>query len=61
MLQEDAMDLRLSLNKESITELSMEEMNKVEGGTTPWCVATVIILITVISDPTPADSAPPQQ
>lgn len=54
------MDLRLSLNKESITELSMEEMNKVEGGTTPWCVATIIILITVISDPTPADSAPPQ-
>ena len=35
-------------DKRVVSELTDEEMSGIDGGTTPWCIATVIITLVTI-------------
>lgn len=50
-LQASSPDLvvkKLQLGKESYTELTMQEMSDVNGGTTPLCVVASVVLISAL-------------
>ncbi len=35
--------------KRTVTELSDSEMTSIDGGTTPWCVISLITLFTLVT------------
>lgn len=38
----------LSIEKRTVTELTEADMASIDGGTTPWCVVTLIVTLTLI-------------